>query len=243
MKQEIMERAVNKTQNISEVEDGSLDLKELLNVLSQVKNGKLNVRMPVTQAGISGRICEVLNEIIDMNEQLVTEITTAEKIIGKKGNLSKRIELPEAKGEWAVGVKSLNNLITDLTFPTLEIAGMINSVANGNLSRQIPLEINGQPLRGEFLRIAKESNQMVSQLRLFTMEVTRVARQVGSEGQLGEQAKIKGVAGVWEELTDSVNQMAGNLTAQVRNIATVTTAVAKGDLSQWQKETSQERLQ
>ncbi len=211
--------------------DDSLDLKELLKVLSLVKSGKLDARMPVTQAGISGRICEVLNDIIDMNERFVDEICTAEKIIGQKGNLSKRVELRDARGGFAVGVNALNNLITDLTYPTLEIAGMINSVANGDLSKQIPLEINGQPLKGEFLRIAKESNQMVSQLRLFSMEVTRVARQVGSEGQLGEQAKIKGVAGVWEELTDSVNQMAGNLTAQVRNIATVTTAVAKGDLS------------
>ncbi len=231
MEQDILEREIKKSPQPNSINEDTLDLKELLNVLSQVKNGKLDVRMPVTQGGLSGRICEVLNEIIDMNEQLVTEICTAEKIIGKRGNLSKRLELPDARGGWAVGVKSLNNLITDLTYPTLEIAGMINSVANGNLSRQIPLEINGQPLKGEFLRIAKESNQMVAQLRLFTMEVTRVARQVGSEGQLGEQAKIKGVAGVWEELTDSVNQMAGNLTAQVRNIATVTTAVAKGDLS------------
>ncbi|WP_256010846.1 HAMP domain-containing protein [Desertivirga xinjiangensis] len=230
MEQVILERDVKKAPKPTTTDD-SLDLKELLNVLSQVKNGKLDARMPVTQAGINGKICEVLNEIIDMNEQFVNEICTAEKIIGKKGNLSKRVELPDARGGWAIGIKSLNNLITDLTFPTLEIAGMINSVANGNLSRQIPLEINGQPLKGEFLRIAKESNQMVAQLRLFTMEVTRVARQVGSEGKLGEQAKIKGVAGVWEELTDSVNQMAGNLTAQVRNIATVTTAVAKGDLS------------
>ncbi|WP_207428393.1 HAMP domain-containing protein [Pedobacter sp. SYSU D00535] len=230
MEQEILLEKENTNHLATELEE-SLDLKELLNVLSQVKNGKLNVRMPVTQAGISGRICEVLNEIIDMNERLVTEICTAEKVIGKKGNLSKRIELPDARGEWAVGVKSLNNLITDLTYPTLEIAGMINSVANGNLSRQIPLEINGQPLKGEFLRIAKESNQMIEQLRLFTMEVTRVARQVGAEGKLGEQAKIKGVDGVWAELTDSVNLMAGNLTAQVRNVAAVTTAVAKGDLS------------
>jgi len=122
-------------------------------------------------------------------------------------------------------------LIEDLTAPTLEIAGMINSVANGDLSKHIPLEIKGHPLKGEFLRIAKESNQMLSKLQLFSMEVTRVARQVGSEGKLGEQAKIKGVAGVWAELTDSVNQMAGNLTAQVRNVAAVTTAVAKGDLS------------
>ncbi|TCC90213.1 HAMP domain-containing protein [Pedobacter frigiditerrae] len=211
--------------------NGSLDLKELLNVLSSVKSGRLNIRMPVTQAGIEGRICEVLNDIIDMNQRLVAELSSAEKNIGKKGNLSKRIELPEAKGEWADGVSSLNTLITDLTSPTLEIANMINSVANGDLSKHIPLEINGQPLKGEFLRIAKESNQMLSKLRLFSMEVTRVARQVGSEGKLGEQAKIKGVAGVWAELTDSVNQMAGNLTAQVRNVAAVTTAVAKGDLS------------
>ncbi|MCC8426342.1 HAMP domain-containing protein [Mucilaginibacter sp. UR6-11] len=208
-----------------------LDIKELLNVLSLVKNGKLDVRMPVTQAGINGRICEVLNDIIEMNQRLVAEISSAEITIGKKGNLSKRIELPDAKGEWASGVNSLNNLIEDLTSPTLEIAGMINSVANGDLSKHIPLEIKGHPLKGEFLRIAKESNQMLSKLQLFSMEVTRVARQVGSEGKLGEQAKIKGVAGVWAELTDSVNQMAGNLTAQVRNVAAVTTAVAKGDLS------------
>jgi HAMP domain-containing protein/signal transduction histidine kinase/CheY-like chemotaxis protein len=208
-----------------------LDVKELLNVLSLVKNGKLDVRMPVTQAGINGRICEVLNDIIEMNQRLVAEISSAEITIGKKGNLAKRIEVPDAKGEWARGVNSLNNLIEDLTSPTLEIAGMINSVANGDLSKHIPLEIKGHPLKGEFLRIAKESNQMLSKLQLFSMEVTRVARQVGSEGKLGEQAKIKGVAGVWAELTDSVNQMAGNLTAQVRNVAAVTTAVAKGDLS------------
>jgi len=211
--------------------DDSLDLKELLKVLSMVKNGRLDVRMPVTQAGINGRICEVLNDIIDMNERLVAEISSAETTIGKRGNLSKRIELPDARGEWAGGINSLNNLISDLTSPTLEIAGMINSVANGDLSKHIPLEISGHPLKGEFLRIAKESNQMLSKLQLFSMEVTRVARQVGSEGKLGEQAKIKGVAGVWAELTDSVNQMAGNLTAQVRNVAAVTTAVAKGDLS------------
>src|SRR5246500_5214357 len=187
--------------------------------------------MPVRQAGINGRICEVLNDIIDMNQRLVAEISEAERNIGKKGNLSRRIELADARGDWATGVSSLNNLISDLTSPTIEIAGMINSVANGDLSKQIPLEISGHPLKGEFLRIAKESNQMLSKLRLFSMEVTRVARQVGSEGKLGEQAKIKGVAGVWAELTDSVNQMAGNLTDQVRNVAAVTTAVAKGDLS------------
>ncbi|MBC8034298.1 MAG: HAMP domain-containing protein, partial [Chitinophagaceae bacterium] len=225
-----MEKPFHKN-GTSHTQEESIDLNALLRVLTLVKNGKLDVRMPVTQAGISGRVCEVLNDIIEMNERVVHEILTSEKIIGKGGNLAKRVDLPDAKGEWAAGIKSLNNLIVDLTQPTIEIAGMINSVANGNLSKEISLAINGQPLKGEFLRIAKESNQMLSKLRLFSAEVTRVARQVGSEGQLGEQAKIKGVAGVWAELTDSVNQMAGNLTAQVRNVAAVTTAVAKGDLS------------
>ena len=231
MKEELLEEILDEVPPAAQNLTDTLDLKELLKVLSMVKSGKLNVRMPVTQSGINGRICEVLNDIIDLNERFVAEISAAESTIGKRGNLTKRVELPDARGEWARGVNSLNNLIEDLTSPTLEIAGMINSVANGDLSKHIPLEINGHPLKGEFLRIAKESNQMLSKLQLFSMEVTRVARQVGSEGKLGEQAKIKGVAGVWAELTDSVNQMAGNLTAQVRNVAAVTTAVAKGDLS------------
>ncbi|QKJ32612.1 HAMP domain-containing protein [Mucilaginibacter mali] len=231
MKDDVLDEILDKNGIVDEHLTDTLDLKELLKVLSLVKNGRLNARMPVTQAGINGRICEVLNDIIDMNERFVAEISSAEVTIGKRGHLAKRIELPDARGEWARGVTSLNNLIEDLTTPTLEIAGMINSVANGDLSKHIPLEIKGHPLKGEFLRIAKESNQMLAKLQLFSMEVTRVARQVGSEGKLGEQAKIKGVAGVWAELTDSVNQMAGNLTAQVRNVAAVTTAVAKGDLS------------
>jgi HAMP domain-containing protein len=115
--------------------------------------------------------------------------------------------------------------------PTIEIAHVISSVAKGNLSQQMPLEVEGNVLQGEFLRIANEVNDMVEQLNLFSREVTRVAREVGSEGKLGGQAAVKGVGGVWKDLTDSVNQMAGNLTNQVRNIAEVTTAIAKGDLS------------
>ena len=126
---------------------------------------------------------------------------------------------------------SINSLISDLVHPTIEIAHVISSVAKGNLSQEMPLKIGDHVLQGEFAKIAAEVNDMVKQLNLFSMEVTRVAREVGSEGKLGGQAKVKGVAGVWKDLTDSVNQMAGNLTAQVRNIAEVTTAVAKGDLS------------
>ncbi|WPP50028.1 HAMP domain-containing protein [Catalinimonas niigatensis] len=209
----------------------TIDARELLHVLTEVKKGNLSVRMPIDLDGTAGKICDTLNDIIDLNEQMVQEFTKAGNTIGKQGKLTQRLEIQNAKGDWATGVESLNTLISDLVHPTIEIANVISSVAKGNLSERMPQEIGGNQLKGEFLRISREVNDMVKQLNLFSMEVTRVAREVGSEGKLGGQAKVKGVGGVWKDLTDSVNQMASNLTAQVRNIAEVTTAVAKGDLS------------
>ncbi len=212
--------------------DDELDTRELLKALSEVKNGNFSVRMPVDKVGIAGKICDTLNDIISLNETLVEELTLARNTIGKQGRLNHRVVLPKnARGSWSTGADSINSLISDLVYPTIEIAHVISSVAKGNLSQEMPLKIGDHILQGEFAKIAKEVNDMVKQLNLFSMEVTRVAREVGSEGKLGGQAKVKGVAGVWKDLTDSVNQMAGNLTAQVRNIAEVTTAVAKGDLS------------
>ena len=209
-----------------------LDAQELLRVLSEVRNGNFSVRMPVDKLGINGKICDTLNDIISLNEILVEELTVARNTIGKQGRLNHRVVLPKyARGSWNAGADSINSLISDLVYPMIEIAHVISSVAKGNLSQEMPLKIGDHVLQGEFAKIAKEVNDMVKQLNLFSMEVTRVAREVGSEGKLGGQAKVKGVAGVWKDLTDSVNQMAGNLTAQVRNIAEVTTAVAKGDLS------------
>jgi HAMP domain-containing protein/CheY-like chemotaxis protein/nitrogen-specific signal transduction histidine kinase len=205
--------------------------KELLRVLIEVRNGNFDVRMPIDQIGISGKICDTLNEIIFMNQKMTEEFTRASKTIGKQGKLNHRIEVSFAKGSWSTSVDALNTLISDLVHPTIEIAGVISSVAKGNLSQQMPLQIGDHALQGEFARIAKEVNDMVKQLNLFSMEVTRVALEVGTEGKLGGQATVKGVGGVWKDLTDSVNQMASNLTAQVRNIAEVTTSVAKGDLS------------
>jgi HAMP domain-containing protein/signal transduction histidine kinase/CheY-like chemotaxis protein len=208
-----------------------LDSRELLKVLSEVKNGNFSVRMPIDRLGLSGKIADTLNEIIALNETLVEELTEARNTIGKQGHLNHRVSLPvSAKGSWRTASDSINSLISDLVHPTIEIAHVISSVAKGNLSQEMPLKIGDHVLQGEFAKIAAEVNDMVKQLNLFSMEVTRVAREVGSEGKLGGQAKVKGVAGVWKDLTDSVNQMAGNLTAQVRNIAEVTTAVAKGDL-------------
>src|SRR5207244_1276229 len=134
-------------------------------------------------------------------------------------------------GSWGVTINSVNALISDLVHPTSEMARVIGAVAKGDLSQTMALDIDGRPLEGEFLRTAKTVNRMVDQLGSFASEVTRVAREVGTEGKLGGQARVEGVSGTWKDLTDSVNFMAGNLTAQVRNIAAVTTAVATGDLS------------
>ena len=205
--------------------------RELLNVLTEVKNGNFQVRMPIDQIGISGKICDTMNEIISLNDKMTQEFTLASKMIGKHGKLNHRIEVPFGKGGWTEKAEALNTLIGDLVHPTIEIAGVISAVAKGNLSQEMPLQIGDHELQGEYAKIAREVNDMVKQLNLFSAEVTRVALEVGTEGKLGGQAKVKGVAGVWKDLTDSVNQMASNLTGQVRNIAEVTTAVAKGDLS------------
>ncbi|MES2567806.1 MAG: HAMP domain-containing protein [Bacteroidota bacterium] len=212
-------------------EDRVLSESEFLKLLIKVKNGNFSTRLPAGQTGIKGAINDTLNEIIDLNERMVFEFEKVGTSIGKQGKLTNRVVLDGARGSWGSCVDSVNLLISDLVHPTIEIAHVITSVAKGNLSQEMPLSIEGNPLQGEFLRIAKEVNGMVKQLNLFSMEVTRVAREVGTEGKLGGQAKVKGVGGVWKDLTDSVNKMASNLTGQVRNIADVTTAVAKGDLS------------
>ncbi|SHH65878.1 hybrid sensor histidine kinase/response regulator [Flavobacterium defluvii] len=212
-------------------EESILNDAEFLKILLKVKNGNFSQRFPTDQNGIKRSICDTLNEIIDLNERMVFEFQKVGKSIGKQGKLTNRVVLDGARGSWSSCVDSVNTLISDLVHPTIEIAHVITSVAKGNLSQEMPLSIEGNPLQGEFLRIAKEVNGMVKQLNLFSMEVTRVAREVGTEGKLGGQAKVRGVGGVWKDLTDSVNKMASNLTGQVRNIADVTTAVAKGDLS------------
>src|SRR6185436_1368290 len=153
------------------------------------------------------------------------------KVVGKDGRIGERGHLRNATGGWESSVRSVNDLIEDMVQPTAEVARVIGAVAKGDLSQTMMVEIDGRPLRGEFLRIGKIVNTMVGQLASFASEVTRVAREVGTEGKLGGQARVKGVAGTWKDLTDNVNAMATNLTGQVRNIAEVTTAVASGDLS------------
>ena len=153
------------------------------------------------------------------------------RVVGREGRLTQRAAVPNVAGGWATIISSVNTLIDDLVRPTTEMARVIGAVAKGDLSQTMALEVDGHPLKGQYLRAATTANTMVEQLSSFSSEVTRVAREVGTEGKLGGQAQVKGVAGTWKDLTDSVNSMAGNLTSQVRNIAEVTTAVANGDLS------------
>jgi len=209
----------------------ALDLKQLLQTLIEVKKGNFSVRIPSEQTGIAGKIADTLNDIIEMNEQMTTELERISTVVGKEGKIYERASISGAKGSWQACVNSVNTLITDLVQPMAETTRVIRAVAHGDLSQAIATDIAGNPLQGEFLQTAQIVNTMVGQLNSFASEVTRVAREVGTEGKLGVQADVRGVAGTWKDLTDSVNSMAGNLTAQVRNIAEVTTAVANGDLS------------
>ncbi len=209
----------------------NLDLNQLLRTLNAVKQGDFSARMPIDHTGVAGKIADTLNDIIDQNERMAAELQRIGNVVGKEGKIADRASLGDVRGSWSNCVTSVNTLITDLVQPTAETTRVIRSVANGDLSQTIATEIDGRPLQGEFLQTANIVNTMVERLGSFASEVTRVAREVGTEGKLGVQAEVQGVAGTWKDLTDNVNLMAGNLTGQVRNIAEVATAIANGDLS------------
>src|ERR1700731_3625195 len=203
---------------------------KLLETLIAFKRGNFSVRMPVDLVGTDGKIADALNDILELNEKMASALDLISRAVGKEGKIAQRASIGSASGGWANCIDAVNSLIGDLVQPSTEVARVIGAVAKGDLGQTMSLEVDGRPLMGEFLHTARVVNTMVDQLNSFASEVTRVAREVGSEGKLGGQAELKGVAGVWKDLTDSVNSMAGNLTAQVRNIAEVATAVAQGDL-------------
>src|SRR6267378_2585978 len=209
----------------------SLNTKLLLKTLTAFKKGDFSARLPGDWTGEAGKIAGTFNDIIELSDRTAKELERVSRVVGKEGKIIDRAAVPQADGSWLRLVDSTNLLIDDMARPTSEMARVIGAVANGDLSERMALQVDERPLKGEFLRTVKIVNSMVDQLSSFASEVTRVAREVGTEGKLGGEAKVKGVAGTWKDLTDSVNSMAGNLTAQVRNIAEVTTAVANGDLS------------
>jgi HAMP domain-containing protein/CheY-like chemotaxis protein/signal transduction histidine kinase len=212
-------------------EEASLDLRRLLRALQAVRDGDFSVRLASDQTGLAGKIADTFNEIVTSNARLALELERAGQIVGKDGKTRHRVITDRRSGAWGAMESSVNTLIDDLLWPTSEVTRTISAVAKGDLQQTMSLEVSGRPLKGEFLRSATIVNTMIEQMSAFTSEVTRVAREVGTEGKLGGQAAVPGVAGTWKDLTDSVNSMASNLTGQVRNISEVTIAVANGDLS------------
>src|SRR5213596_3245570 len=208
-----------------------LDRGELLKALRQFKRGDFSARMPLNLTGIDGEIAQAFNDVVELEEAKAAEIARVAELVGKEGQFNHRMTLGGATGGWADVIDNINTLVGDVMYPVHEVARVIGSVAKGDLSQTMVLEAEGRPLRGEALRLGTVVNTMVGQLNGFASEVSRVAREVGTDGKLGGQAQVPGVAGVWKDLTDNVNSMAANLTGQVRNIADVTTAVARGDLS------------
>ncbi len=207
------------------------ELADLLAALRDLRDGDFTVRLPGSDSEFLNEIASAFNGIAERNETLASEAVRVSTTIGREGQMNERASIGRATGGWATITSSINALITDLVSPTTEVARVLTAVAEGDLAQRMVLEIDGKMVQGEFLRIGTTVNTMVDQLGAFAAEVTRVAREVGTEGRLGGQANVPGVAGTWRDLTDNVNFMASNLTGQVRNIADVTTAVARGDLS------------
>jgi len=211
--------------------DGSLDLTVILTSLQSMRDGDFTVRLPGTWVGMAGKVADTFNEIVAANQHMAQELKRVGHVVGKQGKTRERTRFHESRGAWGEMEVSVNTLVEDLLRPTAEVTRAIAAVAQGDLTQTVRLDVDGRPLEGEFLRSANLVNTMIQQLGVFTAEVTRVAREVGTEGKLGGQAQVPDVAGTWKDLTDNVNLMASNLTGQVRNIAEVATAVASGDLS------------
>jgi HAMP domain-containing protein/CheY-like chemotaxis protein/signal transduction histidine kinase len=211
--------------------DGDAFNLHLLHALQSVRIGDFSVRLPGDATGVNGKIADTFNEIVASNQRMAQQLEYVGQVVGREGKTRQRVKLTLTDGAWGEMEGSVNTLIDDLLWPTNAVTDAITAVARGDLLQTVRLDVDGRPLQGEFLRLATIVNRMIEQLGIFTSEVTRVAREVGTDGKLGGQAQVREVTGVWRDLTESVNSMASNLTAQVRNIAEVTIAVANGDLS------------
>jgi HAMP domain-containing protein/CheY-like chemotaxis protein/signal transduction histidine kinase len=221
----------SRTNGKTKTADEPVDLSVILASLQSMRDGDFTVRLPGTWVGLAGKVADTFNDIVAANQHMSQELKRVGQAVGKQGKTRERARFHESRGAWGEMEVSVNTLVEDLLRPTAEVTRAIAAVAQGDLTQTVRLDVDGRPLEGEFLRSANLVNTMIQQLGVFTAEVTRVAREVGTEGKLGGQAQVPDVAGTWKDLTDNVNLMASNLTGQVRNIAEVATAVASGDLS------------
>ncbi|WP_204357896.1 HAMP domain-containing protein [Streptomyces sp. ICC1] len=224
----------SRREGTTEVDTAALN--RLLTALVSMRDGNFRKRLTVSGEGVMAEIAAVYNEVADRNLHLTGELSRVRRMVGREGKLSERLETGACEGSWAAAIDASNQLVDDLARPVSEVGRVLSAVAEGDLDQRMDLRTQaaegaGHPLRGEFLKVGRTVNNLVDQLSAFTDEVTRVALEVGTEGKLGGQAQVRGMSGSWKDLTDSVNTMAYRLTAQVRDIALVTTAVAKGDLS------------
>ncbi|WP_433698522.1 HAMP domain-containing protein [Nocardiopsis sp. CA-288880] len=211
------------------VADDQLD--EILRALYRMRDGDFSVRLRKRGSGTVREIASVFNEVVDHSEQLSKELQRVGDVVRDEGRLNERVNVNPSRGAWGESAQALNELLDEVAEPLSEVAQVLDSVAEGQLSRRASTDGRRGELRGDLLRLATTVNRMADQMSGFTEEVTRVAREVGTEGKLGGTARVEGVSGAWREVTESVNQMASRLTVQVRDISEVTTAVARGDLS------------
>jgi signal transduction histidine kinase/HAMP domain-containing protein/ActR/RegA family two-component response regulator len=208
--------------------------RSLLDALRAARQGDFSVRLPahVADDGLFGEIALVFNSLIEENERFVHEVDRVSRTVALEGELTVQASLGPVAGSWAAAVESLNTLINSTAYTTTEATRILRLVADGELSRDMPIHVDGHPIKGDFLQLGTALNAVVRRLRAVSAGVSRVLREIGTDGKLGAQASVEDLSGTWKELTDNVNVMASNLTSQVRGIAKVVTAVAGGDLSQ-----------
>src|SRR5205085_1302625 len=215
------------TDNVNQMASNLTDqVRNIALVTTAVANGDLSQKITVDARGEVAELKETVNRMVDQLRSFASEVTRVAREVGTDGRLGGQAEVAGVAGTWKDLTDSVNAMASNLTGQVRNIAEVTTAVAMGDLSKKITVEV-----RGEVLELKNTINTMLDALPAFASEVTRVAQEVGTEGRLGGQAEVLGVAGTWKDLTDSVNAMASNLTGQVRNIAEVTTAVAKGDLS------------
>ena len=169
----------------SRTAESEVDLKKLLRALQAVRDGDFSVRLPSDQTGIAGKVADTFNEIVSSNQRMAREMDRAGQLVGKDGKTRHRVTIDRRSGSWGAMENSINTLIDDLLWPTSEVTRTITAIAKGDLSQTVRLEVEGRPLKGEFLRSANIVNTMIEQMSAFTSEVTRVAREVGTEGKIG----------------------------------------------------------